>query len=106
GINLHSDLTLAIIWDPFWMPDDVHRSTPIVKEWPLLFVKIKDVHEIDTSKLVALDHGRSICGAEFSTFDDDLRQLVVICDGGEVRIKFTGETVFLGVDREARPLKL
>lgn len=106
GINLDSNVTLSIIWDPFWMPDEVHRSTSIVKEWPLLFIKIRDVQEIDISKLAALDYGRTICGAEFGALDDDLSQLIVVCDGGEVRIKFTGETVFLGLDREAKPLKL
>src|SRR5262245_43594625 len=79
GIALDSNVTLAIIWDPFWMPDEMHKSTPIVMEWPLLFVKIMDVQEIDTSTLVDIDYSRNICGSEYSALDDGVHRLVVTC---------------------------
>ena len=106
GMALDSSLTLAVIWDPYWVPDEVHRSTPNVKEWPFLFIKIGNVQEIDTSKLETIDHSRNISGTEFYRLADGIRQLVVVCDGGQVKIKYKGETIFLGLDREGRRLKI
>ena len=106
GIAFNNSLTLGVIWDPYWVPDEVHRSTPIVKDWPFLFVKIDNVLEIDTGTIETIDHSRNISGTEFYRLDDGVRQLVVVCDGGKVKIKYKGKTIFLGLDREGRPLKI
>ena len=106
GIALDRSLTLAVVWDPYWVPDEVHKSTPVVKEWPLLFVRIQDVLEIDTSTLETVEHSRNISGSEFYKLDDGVRQLVVVCEGGKVKIKYKGKTIFLALDREGRPLKI
>jgi hypothetical protein len=98
---------LVIRWDAVWLPDEIYQSTSIVKDWPILFVKVENVHQI--SFLGYKDVGniaRGIASAEIEEIDG--KQVWVINDhyGGSIDIAFGGKTWFLGLDRGQEILKI
>jgi hypothetical protein len=97
---------LSIIWDAHWLPDEVYPSTPIVARWPLLFIKLQDVESIITTNLIALDYEREIVESKFRELENGLKALTIRGDGGDVEVRFKGEMIFLGLDRQKEPLAI
>jgi hypothetical protein len=107
-VTLHHDVAqenyaiLVIEWDVYWLPDEIAQSTPIVAEWPLLFIKLEDVKQISTLgyeklEVVAI---RGIATAEFEEING--KNVFVIHDhfGGSVEIVYSGGANFLAFDRK------
>jgi len=98
---------LVIIWDAVWLPDELARSTSVVGEWPLLFIKVGGASQVSASGYK--DVGglqRGIAGAEIEEVDGT--NLLVITDhyGGSVEITFSGALQFLALDRDRRVLPI
>lgn len=107
NVAYDDSVTLVIRWDAVWLPDEVAASTSFVADWPLLFIKIENVHQISTSGY--RDVGgiqRGIGKAEIEGVDG--KQLLVISDhyGGNVEIIFSGKLSFLALNRNKEPLKI
>ncbi len=84
-----------------------HRYTGIVKDWPILFVKVDNVHQVTFSGYKDIGSlSRGISRGEIEEIDD--KQVWVIDDhyGGSVDIVFSGKTWFLGLDRNKEILKI
>jgi hypothetical protein len=104
----HENVAILVIrWDAVWLPDEVYQSTSIVKDWPILFVKVENVHQISFSGYKDMGGiSRGIGRAEVEEIDG--KQVWVIHDhyGGSVEIVFSGRTWFLGLDRRQEILKI
>jgi hypothetical protein len=98
---------LVIRWDAVWLPDEICQSTAIVKEWPLLLVKVDEVHQVSFSGYQDIGGtARGISRDEVEEIDE--KQVWVIDDhyGGRVALVFSGKTWFLGLDRNKEILKI
>ena len=73
------------------------KSTPIVADWPLLFIKIDKVDQISLSSIERIDE-RIISVMEFEIVDG--RKYIAIDDvfGGQVDILFSGDVSFLALE--------
>ena len=98
---------LAIIWDAVWLPDELTQSTSAVGEWPLLFIKVGGASQVSASGYQDIGGiQRGIAGAEIVKVDGT--DLLVVTDhyGGSVEISFTGNLMFLALDRDRRVLPI
>lgn len=97
---------LVIRWDAFWLPDEISQNTSIVKDWPILFVKVESVQQISFLGYKDINVQRGIDRDEIEEIEG--RQVWVIHDhyGGSVEFVFSGKTWFLGLDRSKSLLKI
>jgi hypothetical protein len=98
---------LVIRWDAVWLPDEICQSTSTVKDWPILFVKVENVHQISFSGYRDIGGiARGIDGDEIEEIDG--KQVWVLHDhyGGKVDILFSGKTWFLGLGRNKEILRI
>lgn len=98
---------LAIIWDAVWLPDELAQSTSVVGEWPLLFIKVGGASRVSTSGYKDIGGlQRGIAAAEIKEAGGT--DILVITDhyGGSVEVSFSGELMFLALDRDRRVLPI
>lgn len=104
NLQYYNSLTLALIWDAHWIPDEIRESTSIVDEWPFLFIKLEAVESIITKDLVALNYQREVESSSFTERESGSKVLKITGDGGKIEINFGGKMAFLALDHEKRPL--
>lgn len=97
---------LVIRWDAVWLPDKIHSSTSIVKDWPILFIKVEGVNQISFMRFNEVNIQRGIDGDKIEEIEG--KQVWVIYDhyDASVEFVFTGKTWFLGLDRNKKLLKI
>lgn len=113
-VTLHYDVAqvsyaiLVMQWDAYWLPDEIAQSTPLVAEWPLLFIKLEGVNQVSTLDYEKLDilATRGIAIAEFEEIDG--KSVFVIHDhfGGSVEVVYGGPSSFLAFDRNKTKLTI
>lgn len=108
NITYEDEAILAIIWDSFWLPDEIAASTSAVIEYPFLFIKLEKITQILTRNYKDIGGiQRGISDSKFSTLEDDKNSLIITDHyGGEVEIVFRGAIKFLGLDREKKVLQI
>ena len=97
---------LAFIWDPAHQPEGLLERTSWVKKWPVLFIDIDKVTNIDTSSIVDLNYPRQVGSSSFCRFKNGTQQLTLDCDGGVIRIDFEGDCTFLAMSRSGDVITL
>ena len=99
--------TLAIMWDAVWLPDEIAKSTDLVNDWPILFIRLEQVRQISTLGYEYVsDIHRGIATAEIEEIDS--KKVFVIHDHyrGSVEIVFEGQSLFLALNVRKAVLKI
>lgn len=98
---------LAFVWDAVWLPDELARSTSVVADWPLLFIKVGGASQVSAGGYK--DVGgiqRGVAGAEVETVDGQSLLLVTDHYGGSVGVTFKGKLTFLALGRDGSVLPI
>ena len=105
--RLDDAVTLCIVWDRVWLPEELKRELSGIPHWPFLFVRIEGVTRLsfksyDDIGLV----GRTIADCEVSSVEHG--RLVTVADifGGRVEFEFVGLTRFLGFSHDKQLLPI
>lgn len=100
-------VTLAIRWDAVWLPDEIQKSTSIVKDYPYLFIQLTDVEQFSTTNYGNdLSSTRTISDCEFEEIQG--KNFLAIDDvyGGQISILYQGEETFLAMERNRKILAI
>lgn len=106
-VAYENNVTLVIVWDPYWLPAEIAQRSSFVAEWPFLFVRIENVSQVSTSGYVDIEGvQRGIAMAEIERVDRT--NLLVVSDhyGGSVEISFVGRLKFLAFDVNQKSLSI
>jgi hypothetical protein len=112
-VTIHYDVayeaqaTLVIMWDSFWLPDEIAQSTSVVRDWPLLLIKLERVRQLATLGYEDINGmPRGISTAEVEEVEDKFVFVIHDHYGGSVEIVFNGIAHFLVLNRAKLPLKI
>jgi hypothetical protein len=100
NIAYEQTATLAIQWDAVWIPDEIQKSTPIVSDWPYLFIRLTNIEQLSTNDY--LDNSNIPRAIDCSTVEEiNDRKILAINDiyGGQINIIYQGEETFLAMDK-------
>jgi hypothetical protein len=94
---------LAIDWDVVWLPSSVKRTNSVI----FLFIRIDKVKEISTSGYIDNNIPHFvICDYQVESIEEQKLLIISSCMGGDVEITFSGEVIFLALDRDCNVLKI
>jgi hypothetical protein len=99
-VGYQQTATLAIQWDPVWLPDSIAKSTSKVSDWLYLFIKLQNVTQFSTGNYVDIGGNcRSIACCEIEEIDG--KKILAIDDvyGGQINIIYQGKETFLAMDK-------
>lgn len=102
-----NQVTLVIMWHAVWLPDEIAKSTALVDDWLLLFIKLENVRQVSTLGYEHVSNiHRGIGTAEIEEIEG--RKIFVIHDhyGGSVEIVFDGASHFLALNAQKELLKI
>ncbi len=102
-----NEVTLVIMWDAVWLPDEIAKSTALVNDWPLLFIKLEGIRQVSTQGYEQVPNvHRGIAKTEIE--ETDRKKVFVIHDHfcGNVEIVFEGEAHFLALNTKREFLKI
>ncbi len=103
----NNEVTLVIIWDAVWSPDEIAKSTTLVNDWPLLFIKLEVIRQVCTQGYETVTNvHRGIAKTEIDEIDG--KKVFVIHDHfcGSVEIVFEGAAHFLALNTKKELLKI
>ena len=106
NLKYENSATIALIWDPYFLPDDTHEKAPMVQDWPFLFVRITSLMQVVTDGLTSFDFPREVQSAESKVLGAAKQSLIFNCDGGQIKIDYSGDMTFLSLDRDKVPLSI
>ncbi len=98
--------TLAIKWDPVWLPNEIKQNISIVNESLYLFIQLKQVEEISTSNAVDTMglYLNVIFGCQFEKVDG--KNFLFIDYGSDLNIIYRGAERFLAMNRNQYLLQI
>ena len=102
-----NEALLIFLWDAVWLPNEVAKSTASVGDWPLLFIKLKNIRQVSTLGYEHVSNiHRGIGTAEYEEIEG--KKIFVIHDhyGGSVEIVFEGASHFLALNEQKELLKI
>ncbi|WP_461535053.1 hypothetical protein [Spongorhabdus nitratireducens] len=100
-------VTLAFQWDSFWLPDDIKAYSPLVDDWPYLFIKIDDVNEVTTANYADIDGiNRAISGAETLDMGGAIHLAIDDVFGGQVNLVFKGSQDIIALNPDGSVLSI
>ncbi len=106
-VAFDQSVTIAFQWDSVWLPDEVKEGTPLIDDWPYLFIKFKDVKEINSDNYEYLDGiNRAIGGCEILELDGNFHLAIDDVYGGQVNIVFSGSHSILALNPDCSVLKI
>ena len=100
NVGCENTATLAIQWDPVWLPDEIQQSTSNVGDSLYLFILLTKIEQISINNYVDIKgHCRSIGTSAVEEIDG--KKFLAIDDiyGGQISIIYQGEETFLAMDK-------
>jgi hypothetical protein len=107
NIAYEPTVTLAILWDAMWLPDQVKESTPIVNDWPYLLIQLSGVEQFSPGQYKdVMGACRTISGHEVVEVDG--KKILEIDDvyGSQIQIVYRGKEVFLALEKDKHRLEI
>lgn len=106
-LGFDQSVTLAFEWDAVWLPDEIKKSTSLVKEWPYLFFQINGVEEINTANYIDTGNvNRAIAGGEVLNIEGSNHLAIDDVYGGQVNIVYKGELSILALNPDGSTLAI
>jgi hypothetical protein len=94
-------VTLAILWDVVWLPEEIKKSTSIIDNLLYLVIRLTGVEQINTANYVDIGYvSRTIASSEFEELQG--KKILAIDDvfGGQINIVYQGQEIFLAVGQD------
>lgn len=102
-----NEVVLIIFWDAVWLPEEIKKGGTFIGDWPLLFIKLKNIRQVSTLGYEHVSNiHRGIGTAECEEIEG--KKIFVIHDhyGGSVEIVFEGTSHFLALNEQKEHLKI
>jgi hypothetical protein len=101
-VYLNLNVTLAIKWCSFWLPEDIKEKLLDPNSWLFLFIYIEAVEQVITANIKDDGFDKEIYSMEIDTVDGKNRLRISDVFGGQVSVVYTRDVSFLAIDRNEK----